>query len=105
MSLERACINCNRCYTLAKKYIHDGYDPQDNVTTDDYIMATRNEAMKALEDEQKVSLNVVSTQKGIPLDMTGWPIATKALRICLGCDYSSPKIAETIDKNTKNEKN
>ena len=92
MSLERACVNCERCFGLVSSFV---VIVQENVVklaySNDQIYQARNEAMKALEEFAKLG------------DYSS--LATKALEACRKCDYSSPRIADiTKDKPIIKEK-
>ena len=123
MSIERACVNCERCYELAdyairnckatvggmgttgesdeqresriEAVIADPKVRKDAVYGDDQIYAARNEAMKALE-RVNISYNeaVSLTERK---DTNDSIIAKKALLACRSCDYSAPKIVETVE--------
>ena len=124
MSLERACVNCERCYHLASfsisdsvnslvdpetgeitKQIEDSFGTSDlmevrknpnfrkiNVYTNDQVYIARNEAMKALEAVFSLIAQDSYFQLGTHED------AVHALKACRSCDYSAPKIVETIER-------
>jgi len=100
MSLERARVNCERCYVIASKITRtklDKSDPdEDPYVASDQLYAARNEAMKALEDSQRDCRALVS-ELGVKLEQTESGVATAALRACGRCTYHSPKIVNVID--------
>lgn len=158
MSLERACVNCERCYELANELIaikntrvegdlNDDYiDYADKILIDKYrkdtkdwnadkwhdikgkiklsimknpafrkkqvyendqVYAVRNEAMKALENVVDISTTWARyrTVEGDIMDYygarTGGPTAEEALKTCQSCDYSAPKIVQTVENLSK----
>ena len=93
MSIERACVNCERCYHLAEKIMD--FVPYDN----DQMYAARNEAMKSLETVSVGYNEAVSLTER--KDTNDSIIAKKALQACRSCDYSAPKIVETVENLSK----
>jgi hypothetical protein len=97
MSLQRAYVNCKRCYELSKD------DAPVAIRTDDQLYHARNEAMRALEHAMD-SLNVgyatqnKAAQGALKEDFLALETtANEALTICMKCDYSGPSIADFID--------
>jgi hypothetical protein len=100
MSLERAEVNCERCYELAESLIRiNGLVGREYLKpillTDNDIYAARNEDMKALEYEKKLYLDEVAAI-GAGMNQIKSDLASEALSACRNCDYSSPKIVDTI---------
>lgn len=104
MSLERAGVNCRRCFRLGRAY-PDDVSAEIRMYYDDYLYEARNEAMKAL-DEIKIigllaniatSVNYFDSQE----HTKKMCIAEEALRVCEGCDYSAPKIADLVEKRRR----
>ena len=115
MSLERAAVNCNKCYALASKYL----------SGDDKLYDARNEALRSLislEVQQALECKVHITEEGkqiirknVPqkkiatlekslISLHGRMISTtqnKAINACVNCDYSSPRIAEEITNSER----
>ena len=64
MSIQRAIVNCERCYELTEIELDEEFGPKGDyeniekrrkrIIKNDQIWNARNEAMKALEDELKV---------------------------------------------------
>ena len=129
MSLERACVNCERCYALADADINDcsevrsesnvrsiGESEQEKesrieavkanpatrrnaVYGNDQVYTARNEAMKALW-----GIIIHQNYRGDFMqdgDSTDVAITQKALEACRQCDYSSPKIVELVENLSK----
>ena len=98
MSLERACVNCERCYNLASieiKNFPENYALR--IYQDDQTYIIRNEAMRALEkviDNTNREMAMLYHEKN---EENPAVIAQKALQACSLCDYTSPKIVETVE--------
>ena len=106
MSLERAYVNCKRCYELL---LQSGV-ARDVVTHTpcaaqtagfvysarkgpDYFCA-RNETLRALEEE--VSTYQLSSA---PISqIVIFSVAKEALNVCANCIYDEPKVAELVSK-------
>ena len=87
MSYERAKINCERCYNLAKEEFSNTSTTKrnfQNILKNESLWTARNEALKALEGE-----SIIWRQ-------THFEPARKE---CVKCDYSKPSIKNYIDKN------
>ncbi len=131
MSLERACVNCERCYHLANLAIQDDrivkFESAINVGNesteekiarinalkldsrvrrvacyeDNTVYTARNEAMGALEEVigrcESIATALNPNNFSREYASTYAPLAEKALRACRTCDYSSPKIVETVE--------
>ena len=96
MSLQRACVNCERCYNLAQIDAKTRYT---NLYDNDLLYEARNEAMKALEHVT----DTIPFSQAKEMNPSPGVIAFKALQACSLCDYSSPKIVETVE-NLSNPK-
>ncbi len=87
MSLERAYVNCKRCFYLSDciKKDNKNYEviPEAFFSRSDDLHDARNEALKALEE--KAFETVV--EKNIKKLLS---------RECMDCDFSSPKIADSV---------
>src|SRR3989338_2937884 len=104
MSFERAYVNCNRCYQSALDH-----DILENIPTGDknplkasfvlsagydQIYSARNEAMRALEEENRAySDKNVKTQE----EEEEEEAVLTALGMCMTCHYERPRIANHID--------
>jgi hypothetical protein len=103
MSLERASVNCRRCYHLAKIIIEDSCLDEainNNLNYDNGLWDARNNAMMALEDSSSGYLDayVRETNK---IEKTYSTQCIDALRACERCDYSAPKIADLVELRRK----
>jgi len=98
MSLQRAYINCNRCFEIARfgEYRTRKKTYSDSISRDSSLWEARNEAMKALE-EQIVNWRVYRTGDSHAIE------AKKMLDVCMNCDYSKPKIKEIVTKFLKDK--
>ncbi len=84
MSLERAYINCERCYALGKTIMDNRFwkspfstkDPKSLLYPSDQVYTARNNTMIAIEERH----------------------ATSLLIKCLECDHLSPSICNEIKK-------
>ncbi len=95
MSFQRAYVNCERCYELAKYILSDSNDTKDedsknNLLNSDPLYIARNEAMKALESFGE---NVLFADNVI-----------ECLDACVACNFSKPAIKDSIDKIWKDQK-
>ena len=109
MSLERAYVNCLRCYQLAKPYINEIVGGPDNnisvradLAEDDKIYTARNDAMKALEAvvsgfDMRESIGNISEIKMSDEAMFTRAGASQSLEACKGCIYYSPAIVDLLD--------
>ena len=96
MSLERAYVNCERCFAIAGAFLEPTEEERvKRAYRDKDVSQARNEAMRALEEEKREIAD--STNSNLYVE-----IAQEALKACRGCDYSSPRICETI-KGTEKE--
>lgn len=99
MTIQRAAINCKRCYNLAYHVNFGdcmGSELKFGLSSEE-IFTARNEAMKALEN-QVINCKVYgesSSSHAIE--------AQKMLDVCMDCDYSSPKIKELVTKLLKDK--
>lgn len=86
MSLERAYVNCKRCFYSAEciKKENENYKviPESFFSRSDDLHDARNEALKALEEKSFETI----VEKNIKKLLS---------RECMGCDFSSPKIADS----------
>lgn len=101
MSFQRAYVNCERCYGLAKYILSDsndskGEDSKNNLLNSDPLYTARNEAMKALEQEKALML-----ERGY---VEGSVKPSRCLDACVACDFSKPAIKDSIDKIWKDQK-
>ena len=121
-SLPRAYVNCKRCYALAE-IAHDeivarhGEDvsektERDELFQNDQLYNARNESMKALEETLEKANSMVEkfeeqyTKKQIEeskvLNKIYEDSIVKSVKFahalisCAGCDYSQPKIANSM---------
>ncbi|MEK6911082.1 MAG: hypothetical protein AABW82_04885 [Nanoarchaeota archaeon] len=87
MSLERAYVNCKRCFYFADciKKENKNYKvvPEDFFYQSDDLHGARNEALRALEEKASETIVEKNIKKLLSLD-------------CIGCDFSSPKIANSV---------
>lgn len=144
MSLERACVNCERCWFLAnlvrretradvysvklggldEEYTKKGQKIPNDIlkiageTTDeehviltiqriysnDQIYAARNEAMRALERVTDTTNPDMAIMYHRANEKNPSIITNEALKACRTCDYSSPRIVETIENLSQKEK-
>ena len=88
MSIQRAKINCQRCYEFAEEEgpEHNQYN-LDNRIYNDNLWEARNEALRALESAKRDSTEKFSI-----------PRVIDALNECVRCDYSKPSIRRYIEK-------
>ena len=88
MSIQRAVINCERCYMFTNDLDRAGepYGHDNGGKFSPIAHQSRNESMKALE-------NVITNKN-----------ASKMLNACMNCDYSSPKIKDLVTKYLKENK-
>ena len=100
MSIQRAKVNCERCYGLAKSVAIF----KDGRLKCDLLYSVRNEAMRALEDamdridnvdEEKCTPAVLETLPGLRANFSN------ALDACRDCDYSSSKIIYILEGSKK----
>jgi len=85
MSLQRAVVNCHRCYNIARDDKNkEGYQR----LRDDQLYTARNEALRALE-------RVV--EKGPEAQ---GKIAEIALTECKICDYKAPRILNAVSQDS-----
>ena len=96
MSLERAAVNCNRCYLLARRYHEKNYS-KIKVAKDDLIYTARNESIRSLESVAEQIGNQAEIKE---LCKSKLLLIGKIMRACVNCDYSSP-----ISKNSRAYKN
>ena len=111
MSLERAYINCQRCYEIAKPHMDQlhQYNDEEEVTREmvenDQLYVARNDAMKALE-------TIVNHIDNMPLELRNSDfnkygignkraLASNSLEACKGCDYKSPAIIDFLNGDTE----
>ena len=101
MSLQRAYINCQRCYGLVKQ--HDRVLIKERIEDDQFYTA-RNETMKALETvvnhvdlRDSIEHNVNARRNISDEAMCERLQASQSLDACKGCDYKSPTIADLLD--------
>lgn len=93
MSLERAFVNCRRCYTLASQIAKDWASsahppasetiPREQARSEP-LWTARNEAMRALEQE------ITKTSH------YDYETASAALKACVTCTYKAPMIGNLI---------
>lgn len=84
MSLERAAVNCQRCFKIASDRKESNSDkdlPLARIYDND-LWTARNEAMRALE--HCIEHSTASEMSDL----------NNVLKACADCDYSSPKIDE-----------
>jgi|TARA_B100001971_G_scaffold144685_1_gene133848 hypothetical protein len=104
MSLERAKINCERCYGLAEQLREENplsanlkKKAMSNIyLNNDRLYNARNEALKALEHHHKVCLDNVKILNE-KLENTNHTICYDASEKCYDCNYENPKIADIIN--------
>jgi len=84
MSLERTYKNCENCWKMMNKANTPEKTRTDLMTFTGLYM--RNEAMKALEEENKK-----------------YKVAEEALEQCKSCNYTTPGIKNFIDESAKKE--
>lgn len=108
MSLERAYINCKRCYGITQIIFEDAKTSYSDdeirreetkkiILTDGSLYTTRNEALRALEETCNAA-SVSADRLGISAEGTQMPTAIEALKACTICDYSEPNIANIVEK-------
>lgn len=105
MSLERACVNCERCFYLANSITlrwdsierkHKS-EVKKELYENDQVYQARNEAMKALEDvDNKLYLEMALA--GSPVSGYDPNKVDKALKACGSCTYDEPRIVEVVKK-------
>jgi len=86
MSVQRARINCQRCYEMQSRYNESGYNKKVNRLQNSQAWVARNEALRALE---KVEEEYIVGFEGIK----------NALTACEQCDYSRPSIVKYIEND------
>ena len=100
MSLQRACVNCERCYALvtyADNTMARNIDPTSIMYTRPEIYRARNEAMKALEEI--MMLNAVNGGHSNMVESSNSDcLAEKALKACRSCSYEEPRIVKVIEE-------
>jgi len=104
MSLQRAQVNCRRCYALVR-IIGDAKEiaiTPVGVYQDDQVYAARNEAMKALDEHIRDCILDTAIRNTAQND-SGVRIALPALDACVKCDYSAPGISLIINKMLSEE--
>ena len=100
MSLQRAYVNCQRCYGLVKQ--HDRVLIKERIEDDQFYTA-RNETMKALETVvQRIDCMLPPNSEISDPDLRSnihheRSQASSFLDACKGCDYKSPTIADLLD--------
>lgn len=101
MSLQRAKVNCKRCYNIASRIgisNRDKEDTEDERCDHDSLYIARNEAMRALEAGKEYALKL----REVNNDENAFNAATNLFDIiltaCKECDYKFPKIADLVDK-------
>jgi hypothetical protein len=110
MSLQRAYINCQRCYGLVKPHANQMHSEADKeaiireMNEDDQLYTARNETMKALETvvsnfdlRDSIEHNVNARRNISDEAMCERSQASSLLDACKGCDYKSPTIADLLD--------
>lgn len=106
MSLQRAQVNCRRCYELAKEIGRKELPAPSfaySSIKSDQLYAARNEAMKAL-DAQIRDCILDTAIRNTPQNDSGVRIALPALDACVNCDYSAPAISLMINKMLSEKK-
>jgi len=106
MSLQRAQVNCDRCYTLANSILSSTEDKKQLVHfRDDQIYSARNEAMRALEEETNSLLRLRAfypdDSQGFADNEIACVFVRECLDACVNCDYSCPKIVRLIEYKKK----
>ena len=109
MSLQRAYINCQRCYELVKPHANQPHSEADKeavireMAEDDQLYEARNETMKALETVvQRIDCMLPPNSEISDPDLRSnihheRSQASSFLDACKGCDYKSPTIADLLD--------
>ncbi len=106
MSLQRAQVNCERCYNLVKQ--HKGYVEKEAERTktflDDRLYNARNEAMKALEESGRQALKAQEVHRSEKIGVSTIELSNDALSTCASCDYKEPRIANLVKKCFEDKK-
>jgi hypothetical protein len=97
MSIQRAYVNCERCYKIAER---KGYKNFNESIEDDQLFTARNEAMKALE-ETIITFHEYPQVFGKEKFFADMSIV-HALITCKSCNYSKPEIKEIIGEAADN---
>jgi hypothetical protein len=97
MSIQRAKVNCERCYELAYRYLSE---PKAKARfKNNSLYSARNEAMRALEDERDRvrGFRKAGLTDGRMNELCGMEVSLDvALDSCMNCDYSSTKIVDSF---------
>jgi len=94
MSLDRAYINCKRCYKLSYEDAVEGRNPE----RDSDLYAARNDALQSLQD-QLYAFQLHNKRLGQDIDNTPEENLVKKLaEACKKCKFANPAIADEIDK-------
>jgi len=89
MSYQRAVVNCNACYKLAKRGLDE---------TNEEVMNARNLALQGLEDVWHMGM-LADSQELIALVNQELRTAKQALDACMGCKFECPGIARVYENS------
>jgi hypothetical protein len=109
MGICRAYVNCGRCYEIGIKLTGErGPNTLARLLEiQNAQYAARNEAMRALESQQQLAVDVFISQGDSETEFYKKDVlpksekASRALRACATCDYSEPIIAQIFEEEIK----
>ena len=98
MSLQRAAVNCERCYEIANDIVERYKEVKDSaglirreLFNSDKLYTARNEAMKSLLNLRKPTGKIEARESELDKIL-------KALDACESCDFNQPRIKQIIWK-------
>ncbi len=109
MGICRAYVNCGRCYEIGIKLTGErGPNTLGKILEiENARHAARNEAIRALESQQQLAVDVFISQGDSETEFYKEEVlpksekASRALRACATCDYSEPRIAQIFEDEIK----